>query len=439
MDIAPHVARRKGPGPVRRLIAALVLAGCAQPGIPPGGPTDTKPPVLVRVTPDTNATDVRRGSITFEFDEVVSERPQGVPSLAELFIVSPSLGPNGISWRRTRIDITPRGGLRPNTTYRVQMLRGLADLDNNVDSSGMTLVFSTGPTLATGRVSGRVFDWVADRPAARAMVEAIMLPDSARYATESDSSGAFEIAHMPPGQFLLRALIDQNQNAIVDTRELFDSLTITLADSFSRDMLAAVRDSLGPGIATVELRDSLTLRVLMDRPLDTLFVPSRQRFSVKAGDSSDVAIDTVLTQADVDRMTADSARTRAVQDSVQRALVADSIRQGDSARAANEPAPAAPARPTGRRPGAATRPPPAPEPDTVERVIPTVSARIPVTVVYLKFPRALPPSTAFRVRADSIRSVTGAVQSSERVFTTPRPAAPPDTGLARPDTGRTGA
>ena len=99
---------------MRRLIAALVLAGCAQPGIPPGGPTDTKPPVLVRVTPDTNATDVRRGSITFEFDEVVSERPQGVPSLAELFIVSPSLGPNGISWRRTRIDITPRGGLRPH-------------------------------------------------------------------------------------------------------------------------------------------------------------------------------------------------------------------------------------------------------------------------------------------------------------------------------------
>lgn len=436
MVIPPHLARGKGPGIVRRLIVALGLAGCAQPGIPPGGPTDTDPPVLVRVSPDTNATNVREGAITFQFDEVVSERPQGVPSLADIFIVSPSRGPNSVSWRRTRVDVTPGGGLRPNTTYRVQMLRGMVDLDNNVDSTGMTLVFSTGPTLATGRISGRVFDWTANRSAPRAMVEAIQLPDSARYATEADSTGAFEITHVPPGQFLLRALIDQNRNAIVDTRELFDSITITLVDSMRREMLATVRDSLGPGIATADVRDTLTLRLLLDRPLDTLFVPARTRFSVKAADSSVVTIDTVLTQADVDRMAADTLRTRAVQDSVRRAAVADSTRLADSVRTANQPATTVPpARPTGRRPGAATRPPPVPTRDTSDRIIPKVSARVPTTVLYLRFATPLPPSTSFRVRADSLRSVTGDVRSSERVFTTPRPARP-DTGRARPDTGR---
>ena len=419
---------------MRRLIAALALAGCAQPGIPPGGPPDTRPPALVRITPDSNATNVRGGSISFQFDEVVSERPQGVPSLAELFIVSPSRGANSVSWRRTRIDITPRGGLQPNTTYRVQMLPGLVDLDNNADSSGLTLVFSTGDALATGRIAGRVFDWAANRPAPRALVEAIQLPDSARYATEADSSGAFEITHMPPGEFLLRALVDQNRNAIIDTRELFDSLTITLADSFRRDMLAAIRDSLGPGVITAEVRDSTLLRLTLDRPLDTLFVLTPAHFSIRSADSAVVRVDTVLTQADIDRMAADTARTRAVEDSVRRVAVADSIRQADSVRAAQEPAAATPPRPTGRRPGAATRPPPAPTPDTSERIIPTLTARIPTTTLYLRVAERLAPNTSFRLRADSLRSVTGAVRSSERVFTTPRQRA--DTGQARPDTGR---
>jgi hypothetical protein len=54
--------------------------------------------------------------------------------------------------------------------------------------------------------------------------------------------------------------------------------------------------------------------------------------------------------------------------------------------------------------------------------------------LYLKFAIPLPPGSSFRVLADSLRSVTGAERSSERVFTTPRPARP-DTGT-RPDTGR---
>jgi Big-like domain-containing protein len=427
---------------VRRLAATLLLAGCAQPGMPPGGPTDKVPPRLVRVTPDTNAVNVRGGAISFQFDEVVSERPKGagIATLADLFIVSPSRGPNGVSWRRTRVDITPRGGLRPNTTYTVQMLPGMVDLDDNIDSTGMTLTFSTGPSLATGRIAGRVFDWIAARPAPRAVVAAISLPDSARFATETDSSGAFTITHLPAGTFLLRALLDGNRNGVVDARELFDTVTVTLADTLRREMLTAVRDSFGPGIATADRRDSLTLRLTFDRPLDTLLTPRPTLFVVQAADSSVVAIDTVFTQADVDRRMADSVRTKAIQDSVRRAFVTDSTRRADSARVAAAPptptAAAPPTRPTGRRPGATNRAPPVPPRDTSERIVPKPSVRIPVTVLYLKFATALKPGTAYRVTTDSLPSIAGAKRSSSRVFTTPRPAARPDTGAVRPDTGR---
>jgi hypothetical protein len=240
---------------------------------------------------------------------------------------------------------------------------------------------------------------------------------------------------MPPGQFLLQAIIDVNRNGAVDGRELFDSLTVTLTDSLRREMLAAVRDSLGVGLATADLRDSLTLRLSLDRPLDTLFIPSRRYFSIKAADSTVVDFDTLFTQAEVDRRTADSLRSRAVQDSVRRAFVADSTRRADSVRTGAPPAQAAtpPSRPTGRRPGATNAPPPAPPRDTSNRIVPKPAARIPTTVLYVKFRESLRPATAYRVTADSLRSVTGAVRTSSRVFTTPRR----DTTGTRPDTGRT--
>lgn len=430
---AARTALGEGAGPVRRLIAFAAVMACAQTGMPPGGPPDREPPEVVRITPDTNAVNVRAGSIGIQFNEVVSERPQGAPTLADLFVVSPSTGPASVSWRRTRVEVTPRGGLRPNTTYTVRMLPGLTDLDNNADSAGLVVVFSTGPAIATGRIEGRAFDWVAARPAAKAVVEAIALPDSARYATESDSLGAFAIRNMPPGTFLLRAHVDQNRNRVIDGREIFDTVTVTLADSLRRDMLAAIRDSSGPGMQSAELRDSLTLRLVLDRPLDTLFVPIPARFGIRAADSTDVGISAVLTQADLDRIAADSARTRAVQDSVRQRFLADSIRAADSASAAAAPAP--PARPTGRRPGAVTGPPPAAVRDTTPPELPKPAARIPVTTLFLRLSAPLKPATAYRIRADSLRSVTGAVRSSQRVLTTPRPAAR-DTSRARPDTGR---
>jgi hypothetical protein len=346
---------------VRRLIALLALTACAQAGMPPGGPPDEVAPRIVRVIPDTNALNARGRSISFQFDEVVSERPRGATELAGLFVVSPNTGPSGISWRRTRVDITPHGGLRPNTTYKVRMLPGMTDLDGNVDSIGTTLVFSTGPAIASGRISGRAFDWAAARPAMKALVEAITLPDSARYATESDSSGAYVLTNLPPGRYLLRGLVDQNTNREVDDRELFDTVTVTLADSIRRDLLAAIRDTIGTGIAAAEFRDSVTVRLVLDRPLDTLFVPTSSMFRIQAADSSAVPFDAIITQAQEEQRIADSVRARTVQDSVRRAFVLDSTRVADSIRTAAtmpmraQPAPP-PTRPTGRRPGATNRP-----------------------------------------------------------------------------------
>ena len=428
---APRTARRQGGRavrPVARLALVAAAVGCASASVPPGGPEDFDPPTIQRVRPDTNAVNVRDGAVTFSFNEVVSERPQGSGTLAGLFLISPSWGEHSVSWRRTTVSVRPRGGLRPNTTYTVRMLPGLTDLENNVDSAGATVVFSTGATIAQGNMRGIVFDWLAEKPAPQAMVEAFPLPtprDSVRYLTLADSVGRFDLAHVPPGRYLLRASVDQNRNRLVDARELYDTMSVTLVDSLRREVLAFVHDTIGAGIQTVTLVDSLTLRVLMDRPLDTALVIDTTRFSLRAraegGDSITVPIVRALSRQQDEQRKADSVRTKAVEDSIRRAVREDSLRAADSARAAAAPAPPPVTRraPPPRRVAAA--PPPTAARDTATREPPPKpSVPAPVTELLLTLASPLDPQTSYRLRAVEMRTLLGYARTSERVFTTPR-------------------
>lgn len=405
-----------------RLCAALLLGSCASPGVPPGGPEDLDPPALVRVRPDTGAVNVRADAIGFDFDDVVSERPQGATSLADLFLISPSRGRTALSWRRTRLEVRPREGFRPNTTYRVTLLPGLVDLDGNVDSVGHSLVFSTGPTIATGVITGRVFDWMAEKVAPQALVEAIVLPDSLRYLAVADSLGRFSIRNLPAGSYVLRGLVDQNKNRFADARELYDTITVALQDSSERILHALVRDTLGAGIQQVEFVDSLTIRVRFDHPLDTAQAIELSRFSMRlAKDSSLVPLARALGAREVKRIADDSVRTKARQDSLRAAN--DTTPRDSTARPAARPARPAPVRAPAR--------PEAPR-DTTPPPRPTV--KLPEQEVLITLTQPLPPVTSYILRAEGMRTVLGRSRSTERRFATPRAQRRPPSDTTRRDT-----
>ncbi len=412
---------------MRRLIPLVAVVGCAQVGSPPGGPEDRNAPVLLRVSPDTNAVSVRPEDFELRYNEVINERPaRGGGELSSLFVVSPRRGRIEVRWRRSRIEIRPRNGWLPNTTYTVTQLPGLTDLRGNADSMEHRFVFSTGAEPAPSFIRGQVFDWVAARHVPRAYVEAIRLPDSLTYSDYADSLGRFVIRHVTPGQYHIVAVVDANNNRTLDRREVFDSATVTLTDSVTREMLAFVRDSIGPGIAQVEPRDSTALRVTFDRPLQPGIPVTASQFSLQAADSSVVPIASVVLGREFERQEADSQRARAVRDSIERARIADSVRQANPQAA---PPTAAPAPPP-RRPGVAPRdttPPPRP------------SAPIPETYAIVRLANLLAPATSYRLRVDSLRSLMGVVRSSERVFTTPRAAEPADSTRPPPDSANPAA
>ncbi|HKG92926.1 MAG TPA: Ig-like domain-containing protein, partial [Gemmatimonadaceae bacterium] len=272
-----------------------VAAGCAKMQAPPGGPPDPKPPELVRIVPETGSVNVRPPRVVFQFDETIQQQLQGAASLNRMFLISPADGEPRVDWDRSTLTVRPRRGFRPNTVYVITMLPGISDIRGNARKDGATAIFSTGPTIPNTTLAGIVFDWPAGRPAVRPYVEAIGLPDSTVYVTIGDSVGGFAIRHLPPGRYAVRGTIDQNNNRARDARELYDSLDVALGDSARLELLAFVHDTIGPRINEVAIRDSLTLRVQLDKPLDPAAPLGPELFSLRAADSSVVPIAAALT------------------------------------------------------------------------------------------------------------------------------------------------
>jgi hypothetical protein len=389
---------------VRQGLIALValLAACASNAPPPGGPEDKTPPRLVKVTPDTNAVNVHDKAVTFQFDETINDRGAGAQEVSNYFLVSPSDGAPRVSWHRSRIDVSPRHGFRPNTAYTVTLLPGLSDLRNNIMKNGASVVFSTGPTIPTQRINGIAFDWIAERPAAKAYVEALS-PDSIVYLAQADSNGRFSIGPLGPGSYLVRAIIDANGNRALDRNELYDTLRVTVPQAAPVELLAAQRDTLPP-LMSVTSADSVTLKVSFDRPLDPAQPLGVSAFRLVAADSTPIPITDVLTP-----------RQERQRDSVVNKVRADSARRSDSL--AGKPLPPVFAPVTPRAvPATGAKAPPAPPP------VPSLPP--PYTTLTLKLGRPLAPNAVYRLSVTGARALGGKVQSSQRSFNTPKPPPP---------------
>jgi hypothetical protein len=260
--------------------------------MPPGGPPDVEAPQLVGIAPDSGRVSVSPRSVIFRFNEVVSERPTGATTLANLFVVSPQHGTPVVSWQRDEIAVRPRRGWRPNTVYSVTMLPGLADLRGNVRREGASTLFATGPVIPATAITGILYDWAAGEPVAAGLVQAITT-DSTTYVAYSDSAGAFTLPHLPPGAYEVKGVVDGNRNRALDPREAWDTVTVALTDTARVELYTFVRDSIGPRVREVIAPDSLTLGVTFDVPVDSRIPLSPGWITVLGPDSIPLPLSSV--------------------------------------------------------------------------------------------------------------------------------------------------
>lgn len=386
----------------RSLVALGMTLGvaCASVGRPPGGPVDTDPPEIVSASIDTNAVGVKAAKLELRFNEVVAERPSaagaaGSPvTLEAIVLVSPRTGTAKVEWHRETISIEPRGGFKPNTTYRVTLLPGLADLRGNVSRATRSYVFSTGPTIHPYGILGRVFDWQAGTFAPGAIVEAVANPgtaDSTIYIAVTDSLGQFDVGPLAPGRYFIRSFIDADRNRDRGVIEKWDTTTVNVTDHRpSIELLAAQRDTAIVGIQSVQALDSVWVRIALDKPYDPRVQLAFTMVSIKRADSSDVQVEAVMPE--------------------ERMQVLRQVRDSTAARPSTDPIPPPPTDIPSTRPPTAR--PSLPIPQTV--IVARVSALTP-----------LKAGERYTITVRALPNLLGRSGSSAGVFDGPRPPSRP--------------
>ncbi len=409
------------------LAVSAAVGACASQGMPPGGPADLAPPVLLAVTPESGAVRVSPSGVEFRFDEVVSERPRGAPSLEQLAVISPSDGPPSVSWERNRLIVRPRRGWREGIAYTVTILPGLTDLRGNAAKQAFRTVFSTGATIPGGVVRGVAFDWMAGTPARGARIEATIPPDTLlRYSIAADSTGRFALGSLPAGVFALRVWVDLNANGQREPREPFDTTTIAVADSARRDFYLFARlDTVGARMADVTIADSTTIRVKFDRGLqaDPPLEPSQFRL-LAVSDSSAVELRSVSVAAAFDSAAVRAKAAR--EDSIARADTSErgrrAVAAADSVRRVRQQRDSADAQIAAVR---AAR-------DTTRRdSLPKLGRPVPPTDFVIVTAAAIPTDLPLRLIATDIVSLDGRVRTSEWGRSLVRRKPPSDSAAAR--------
>jgi hypothetical protein len=216
-----------------------------------------------------------KGGVEFRFNEVVSEGTSpnqglGTGDLEKLIILSPTDRVPDIGWHRSRISVRPAEGWKPDRVYRVELLPGIADVRQNKAKFDDVVTFTTGAPLPRDTLTGRVFDWKAGSPAAHALVEAVLEPDSLPYRALADSSGHFSFGPLPRGEYLVFGVLDANRNFRRDPREAFDTVRIRPESAVTAvpELYAFVHDTLPPRLTEASPSDSVTATLTFAQPLD---------------------------------------------------------------------------------------------------------------------------------------------------------------------------
>ncbi|MBI5266794.1 MAG: Ig-like domain-containing protein [candidate division Zixibacteria bacterium] len=199
--------------PRRKAIAILslmIVVGCADTGPPPGGPEDKAGPTVLLTQPANGAvsqTDVK--TVRIEFSERVTMPGQG----SSVFISPRPTRPPKISWGAKSLTIQFADTLAANRTYVISVPGLLTDLHGNRPDTSVSLAFSTGPILDSGKIAGVV---MAGDKAASGVTVALyesaginpsvpidsIYPD---YLTLTGSNGEFQFRNLPDGRFRLIA------------------------------------------------------------------------------------------------------------------------------------------------------------------------------------------------------------------------------------------
>jgi hypothetical protein len=202
-------------------ILFLFFFGCAKVGAPTGGIKDTNPPVYLEGNPENRSLNFAGEEIEMAFDEFIQLKDQN----KEVMISPPMKKKPIVRIREKSIRITLNNELLPQTTYTINFGNAITDLNEGNILPDFEFVFSTGNTIDSLSVTGKVLNAFDRKPSKEEEVLIMLyedLADSAplieipRYLGKANKAGIFSINNIHADTFRILALKDANSNQMYD-------------------------------------------------------------------------------------------------------------------------------------------------------------------------------------------------------------------------------
>jgi len=283
---------------VSSIIILVMICSCARRLPPPGGPEDRTPPKILAATPEQNATRVSLSTRPrFVFSEKIDHQ-----SFAQAFFVSPPLHnekPMRFRWRGKEAEAIFPDSLHAARTYVINLGTDVRDLRGNRLAGAFTLAFSTGDSIDTGAIHGKI---LFDKPAGVLIMAYLLRPehepnparDFADYLTQAGEKGDFSLSHLSDGRYRLFAVQDGSGDRLYNHGEEpigvpIQDVVLAPAARAYRDLnlRLALADTIQPRLAGTAAADQTHLELNFAEevaPVDSIW--SRHlRLIASSGDS----------------------------------------------------------------------------------------------------------------------------------------------------------
>ena len=222
---------------------------------PTGGPKDTIPPVIVKISPLPGSVNVpvSKAQLVFTFDEYVT-----IKTAANIFLSPPQEKMPKSKIHGKSLVVSFEEDLLPNTTYTLSLADALADNNEGNMFPGFNYVFSTGERIDSMYITGIVQDCDKLDPVKGAKV--LLYKDQADSAVfmrkpvaaaRTDDWGFFSIPNIQDTVYRIYAVKDANNNNLYDP----DSELIGFVDTLVRPV-GKVNDSI-PELKMYDMKDTL--------------------------------------------------------------------------------------------------------------------------------------------------------------------------------------
>lgn len=266
------------------LLLVLILGACAQQFMPTGGPKDEAPPVLIQANPMPNDVNFSGKKLRLRFNEFIREE-----KIKEQLIISPAItGEYRTIVRRNEFELILDEDLDSATTYTFNFREGITDITEKNPAEKLIITFSTGPYIDSLQIIGGTIEALTAEVKKDWTVGLYRPHDSLnaynsrpRYFTKTDSAGRFQITNITPGNYLLYAWNDKNNNLRINALDEIHG--------FFPDTLTIQNDTNAGAIPLI-LNNTDTLRLQSARAVGRDFVirinKSLRDFDLKPVDST---------------------------------------------------------------------------------------------------------------------------------------------------------